>query len=271
VGTWCNAYRGPDLSVIIIPNPKPQGFAEETITIGENMMHTNERKKGFTLIELLVVIAIIAILAAILFPVFAKAREKARQASCQSNLKQLSLGFLMYVQDYDEQYPIASRFSPDFLVETAWDFTITYDGSYNVISAGDGLIAPYTRSKEIQSCPSFVATSVDRPHTGYGYNATYIGAASPAAIADIKFPAETVLLADSAIWSPFTNQVIGNNYLRAPGDACHCGPTVHFRHNATADVAYCDGHVKAVNRKYSTNSNDKSIADLSADDSAYDK
>jgi len=57
-------------------------------------------RRGFTLIELLVVIAIIAILAAILFPVFAKAREKARQASCMSNLKQLTLGFLQYVQDY---------------------------------------------------------------------------------------------------------------------------------------------------------------------------
>jgi prepilin-type N-terminal cleavage/methylation domain-containing protein len=60
---------------------------------------------AFTLIELLVVIAIIAILAAILFPVFAQAREKARQASCQSNLKQISTGFMMYVQDYDETYP----------------------------------------------------------------------------------------------------------------------------------------------------------------------
>ncbi|MFQ6098945.1 MAG: DUF1559 domain-containing protein, partial [Armatimonadota bacterium] len=62
------------------------------------------RTVGFTLIELLVVIAIIAILAAILFPVFSRAREKARQASCQSNLKQLALGFLMYAQDYDEKF-----------------------------------------------------------------------------------------------------------------------------------------------------------------------
>jgi prepilin-type N-terminal cleavage/methylation domain-containing protein len=63
------------------------------------------KRRGFTLIELLVVIAIIAILAAILFPVFARAREKARQTSCLSNVKQLSLGMLMYTQDYDERLP----------------------------------------------------------------------------------------------------------------------------------------------------------------------
>ena len=63
------------------------------------------RRKAFTLIELLVVIAIISILAAILFPVFARARESARRTSCLSNLKQIGLGIMMYVQDYDETYP----------------------------------------------------------------------------------------------------------------------------------------------------------------------
>jgi prepilin-type N-terminal cleavage/methylation domain-containing protein len=63
------------------------------------------QRGGFTLIELLVVIAIIAILAAILFPVFAQAREKARQTTCVSNLKQIGTAFMMYVQDYDETYP----------------------------------------------------------------------------------------------------------------------------------------------------------------------
>src|SRR5690606_8751104 len=66
---------------------------------------TKSKAKGFTLIELLVVIAIIAILAAILFPVFARARENARRASCQSNIKNMGLGVMMYVQDYDEGYP----------------------------------------------------------------------------------------------------------------------------------------------------------------------
>jgi prepilin-type N-terminal cleavage/methylation domain-containing protein len=73
---------------------------------GFNIMRIVRAHKGFTLIELLVVIAIIAILAAILFPVFAKAREKARQTSCQSNLRQIGLGFVQYTNDYDEKYPV---------------------------------------------------------------------------------------------------------------------------------------------------------------------
>jgi prepilin-type N-terminal cleavage/methylation domain-containing protein len=70
------------------------------------MSMQTSRKSGFTLIELLVVIAIIAILAAILFPVFAQAREKARQITCASNMKQLGLGIIQYTQDYDEIYPV---------------------------------------------------------------------------------------------------------------------------------------------------------------------
>ncbi len=72
------------------------------------------KAKGFTLIELLVVIAIIALLAAIIFPVFARARENARRSSCQSNLKQIGMGFLMYTQDSDEVYPPTVYFSPDY-------------------------------------------------------------------------------------------------------------------------------------------------------------
>ncbi len=72
-----------------------------------------QQRRGFTLIELLVVIAIIAILAAILFPVFAQAREKARQTTCTSNLKQIGTAFMMYVQDYDETYPPWTGMCPD--------------------------------------------------------------------------------------------------------------------------------------------------------------
>ena len=96
--------------------------------------------KGFTLIELLVVIAIIAILAAILFPVFAKAREKARQATCASNEKQIGLGFLQYVQDYDEQYPSHGG-------------SIAYAQTFNLGNGWAGQIFPYVKSKAMFTCP----------------------------------------------------------------------------------------------------------------------
>jgi prepilin-type N-terminal cleavage/methylation domain-containing protein len=96
------------------------------------------QQKAFTLIELLVVIAIIAILAAILFPVFAQAREKARQATCQSNLKQLGLAFLMYSEDYDETLPPAPYFH--FIIENS-------NGSYS----GQSALEPYIKNHPAQS------------------------------------------------------------------------------------------------------------------------
>jgi prepilin-type N-terminal cleavage/methylation domain-containing protein/prepilin-type processing-associated H-X9-DG protein len=101
--------------------------------------HSSGRKSGFTLIELLVVIAIIAILAAILFPVFAQAREKARQSTCLSNFKQAGTAVMMYVQDYDETYPLT------------W-----YNAS--TVVPGDSvtmvLLQPYIRNWGISECPS---------------------------------------------------------------------------------------------------------------------
>src|SRR3984957_5324065 len=109
-------------------------------------------KKGFTLIELLVVIAIIAILAAILFPVFAAAREKARQTSCASNLRQLGLATLMYVQDYDETFPLYQyadcqgftcyQYWFGLRVATGWDKT-------------KGLLYPYMKKGQKQRSPSW--------------------------------------------------------------------------------------------------------------------
>jgi prepilin-type N-terminal cleavage/methylation domain-containing protein/prepilin-type processing-associated H-X9-DG protein len=93
-----------------------------------------QQRKGFTLIELLVVIAIISILAAILFPVFARAREQARKAACQSNLKQIGLAALMYAQDFDEKYPMANMSGTNGRVHQ--------------------VLEPYTKSTQVWVCPT---------------------------------------------------------------------------------------------------------------------
>src|SRR5438045_9113804 len=98
--------------------------------------HPQIRKRfGFTLIELLVVIAIIAILAAILFPVFARARENARRASCQSNMKQMGLGLLQYTQDYDEMLPFGN-------------------GGASSAVGWAGQMYPYVKSTQLYKCPN---------------------------------------------------------------------------------------------------------------------
>src|ERR1700709_1970798 len=111
-----------------------------SVTKNRPTSSATRRHSAFTLIELLVVIAIIAILAAILFPVFAKAREKARQTSCLSNEKQISLGILQYIQDYDEMFPISV--SNPALVPTAGSIIGWADASQ-----------PYIKSIGVLQCP----------------------------------------------------------------------------------------------------------------------
>ena len=106
----------------------------------------NYDRRGFTLIELLVVIAIIAILAAILFPVFARARENARRAACQSNLKQIGLGMMQYPQDYDERLPMAINHT---CIDLPGCNTVSGPASY-----GNNLIYPYVKSVGVFTCPS---------------------------------------------------------------------------------------------------------------------
>jgi prepilin-type N-terminal cleavage/methylation domain-containing protein/prepilin-type processing-associated H-X9-DG protein len=192
------------------------------LTTSDTMNHNRKgknhmKRSGFTLIELLVVIAIIAILAAILFPVFAKAREKARQTSCASNLKQLGLGFVQYVQDYDEMYPSGS-------VSTGgW-------GAYGVGWAGQ--IYSYVKSVGVYQCPddsTGVHPGDNAPYVSYAYNVLipgsfwvniYPGGAwDPAGVsgagAKLTAPASTVLLTECAgTWANLTgtpNDMVSSN------------------------------------------------------------
>jgi prepilin-type N-terminal cleavage/methylation domain-containing protein/prepilin-type processing-associated H-X9-DG protein len=109
------------------------------------------RRNGFTLIELLVVIAIIAILAAILFPVFAQAREKARQVQCLSNQKQVGTALMMYCQDYDDTYPI----------QTQMGAPIPGGGAYFNPGCIWNMLAPYVKNQKVWICPSQVYWQAD--------------------------------------------------------------------------------------------------------------
>ena len=231
-------------------------------------MFGQTRRSGFTLIELLVVIAIIAILAAILFPVFAKAREKARQTSCLSNLKQLGTGFLMYVQDYDETFPPAYHSHPwpdPYPICPMWDITVD---TSTFAEVGPGVIEPYMKNGQIRQCPSFKQQAGDTARTGYAYNTQYLGVPTgPAALGSVQDPSGTVMLCDSACY--YSGATHGNNYLQAPSDPWTDGQ-VAFRHNTLANVAYVDGHAKAQKNKGKADANDPTLGHLSADDSAYD-
>lgn len=234
-------------------------------------------KQGFTLIELLVVVAIISLLAAILFPVFARARENARKASCLSNLKQISLGWMMYTQDYDETAPFADYYSEGGNVEHGWDFTLDYSLSYSnpVISAG--LLDPYIKDGQISNCPSFTGQAWGRPYSGYAYNAQYIGGEGDygdtgidhhsAVLAQIEEPTNTVIFADAGYKLSPGDAVSGENYLRGPS-ASNQAATADFRHNGTANVAYADGHVKSTTQIFPYPGYTE-VGYLSVDDSVY--
>lgn len=180
------------------------------------------RRKGFTLIELLVVIAIIAILAAILFPVFAKARENARKANCLSNLKQIGTGMLQYAQDYDEFLPAGDR-----TAQVWW-----YD-----------IVQPYIKNRDVYRCPS-------RPdqNLGYGINKCmmcpqWCVRSTWPSLTQIPRPADIVFLGDSPTWI-----VCGFHIGWANVCGAMCDDSVkkdeNARHNGGGNVLYCDGHAK---------------------------
>lgn len=181
-------------------------------------------RHGFTLIELLVVIAIIAILAAILFPVFARAREKARQTSCLSNLKQIGLGLMMYVQDYDETMVLSYYKTP----------TRTWMS----------VMEPYMKNTQLLRCPSMAGTARSSG-TDYGFNAWALGWGNSGPIvrtmADIEFPAQTVAFGEMA--PEFNSYVINPPWpVYTPEQMEIYGPGCP--HNDGGNSAYCDGHAK---------------------------
>jgi prepilin-type N-terminal cleavage/methylation domain-containing protein/prepilin-type processing-associated H-X9-DG protein len=203
-------------------------------------------RRGFTLIELLVVIAIIAILAAILFPVFAKAREKARQTSCLANVKQIALGLIMYAQDYDERF-MNVRQGP---------------GGWNQD------VQPYVKNWQLMVCPSTDAyLRTCGPTTGHG-NASAAPASNP--LGTGVYEGGYMMCGwEQCCWpgvklGAFTAP--SQTYLIVEGDcmgaywgAFHTdgAPWAHhkYRHNDGLNVAYVDGHAKWTNKteaKYNT-------------------
>ena len=240
-------------------------------------MKQHNFRSAFTLIELLVVIAIIAILAAILFPVFARARENARRSSCQSNLKQIGLGLLQYAQDYDEttvsdHYPLTGTNNGD-----QSDPPGTGLGRYKWMDA----VQPYVKSTQLFTCPSdtsaafggqdytpnFVPanqlTSASSLNFGsYGMNVYYgVGGLGPTAqnLATFNDPARTVWVGETAL---NTNNANTGKYRFCFDEALAMNPTtttprkgwdagtnyggaISERHLETTNVLYLDGHVKS--------------------------
>ena len=231
----------------------------------------SRRSRGFTLIELLVVIAIIALLAAILFPVFARSRENARRASCQSNEKQILLGMLQYVQDYDERMPLLFSFNAA-PPQVVWP----------------QIFYPYTKSTQIFKCPSDSSTTINSWMTsttvsGFGppmvnsymMNEKMGGSGLGGILGGFTFPgvsittvaraANTVYLCDSGSNATNTTPGVNVNSTDKTGawglldpalyvstgltaDVNWAGP--RLRHLETVNVGFVDGHVKALNASW---------------------
>ena len=222
------------------------------------------RRNAFTLIELLVVIAIIAILAAVLFPVFAKVREKARQTTCVSNLKQINLAILQYVQDNDETYPACVRhILPDNYLQY------------------EQVFYPYVKSAKVFTCPDDSGTLppsfgnwhtdgyIDPFHVSYLINSLisppYWTSYAPATLAKLNSPASTVYFADGAATVSADNTVSAASKVKPQGwflqdpvaDNEGCASCAHDpnnvdwagplpRHTDLVNVAFADGHVKSL-------------------------
>jgi prepilin-type N-terminal cleavage/methylation domain-containing protein/prepilin-type processing-associated H-X9-DG protein len=240
-------------------------------------------KKAFTLIELLVVIAIIAILAAILFPVFAQARESARTISCLSNEKEISLAILMYVQDYDERMPawFSTAINASQNADTSnplYGKTDPDGGGYLYQYTGwDKMVAPYIKNRAIFHCPDTFGPGNDWSNPGknnscwtgtlnYAINGRIAGKAGnswgvPAKLASIQWPASAILLSEDGGQSSTgacradsnNDNATGNGEWGWTGDqkqalfydaGSGAVPGPLAHHKGGSNYAFTDGHAK---------------------------
>jgi len=200
------------------------------------------RGKGFTLIELLVVIAIIAILAAILFPVFARARAKARMASCLSNIKQIALAMIMYADDNDETFPIMHHHGK------VWTFYVTPYISRQAASRYDidnVWKCPSVRDPDYQGNLAYSAYSAPI-YSIIGYAPDYATEQNrPGQFSDFKNPVKQLMLTEGCCFKP--PACYHGLYYTARGRVAgrHFKDTADPRLSGMANCAFVDGHVKA--------------------------
>ena len=224
------------------------------LPVANTSAHT---RSAFTLIELLVVIAIIAILAAILFPVFARARENARRSSCQSNLKQIGLGILQYTQDYDETLPRAYYRASTVVTDPKWM----------------DVVQPYVKSTQLFTCPSDSGANSEyvfpdsartaRRYGSYGYingyfsdNARTTVGENNVSLSRLEQPTETIMVTDciggtgnaDIGWADIASQPTARPNENPPSFGTTTNTRlVPARHLDTINTLFADGHVKSLN------------------------